>query len=256
MLRIFFGLSKTISFFYLSLFLGLTACNYTKIKIPRTTDNNKFETIKLSKSTSLSWALINGNILSSCLNCHRNHTKPDLNQWESVRQNLPKILRDIRSNDMPPAKDGYIPLDDCRKAILEAWAEQNAPETSNFKISSLKACNHLPDDATDTPEDPPLNQAPLNYQTLLRRILQPKCIKCHNADSEDLEAAGVLFAPYSEILSREQLWEGPGSTNKLVQTLITEDEDKKMPPTTSDTQALTTDEIQYIIRWIDAGKPN
>lgn len=256
MFHLFFKSKIIHLFFYLALGIDLTACNYTKIKNPRTADNNKFETIKLSKSTSLSWALINGNILSSCLNCHRNHTKPDLNQWESVRQNLSKILRDVRSNDMPPAKDGYVPLDDCRKAILEAWADQNAPETSNFKISSLKACEQLPEESTGPPEELPLSQSPLNYQTLLRRVLQPKCIKCHNADSEDLEAAGVLFAPYSEILSREQLWEGPGSTNKLVQTLITEDEEKKMPPTTSDTQALTPEEVQYIIRWIDAGKPN
>lgn len=188
------------------------------------------------------------------MNCHVNHSKPNLNDLNSIHRNLTKVLDNIRSNDMPPAKNGYSPLDNCKKEIFETWVNQKTPEKMSIKVGSLSACQQLPNEPN--PDDRPLSQMHLNYDTLVKKILQPKCINCHNPDSDDIDAAGVLFFPYQEILNREQLWSPPVANSKLFRILTSEDPDGRMPPPSVDSGPLTADELDFITRWIENGKPN
>jgi hypothetical protein len=187
------------------------------------------------------------------MDCHIGHTSPELGSLLAVRQNLTRILSEIKSNSMPPARNGYSPLSDCAKQILVTWANQNAPETTDILAGSLSACQNLPDAPSTGPGDKPISEMPLTYQTLVSRILQPKCLRCHNDKSEDIEAAGVLFYPYQEILNRPHLWETPGAESKIVHSLTNEDQDEIMPPP-QDSGPLSQDEVEFVIRWIDAGK--
>lgn len=235
-----------------SALVALTSCSYTVIK-----DANLLEPKDgggtLTKSSLLSWELVKNNVLNTCSNCHLSYKEPELGSLAAVRLKLAKVLEEVNGNDMPPAKDGYSPLDDCRKSILAQWVSENAPENSSFKIGDLEACRNLAESINNPPTPIPLDQAPLNYDTLLTRILQPRCLKCHNPDSDDIEAAGVLFYPYSEILNRSHLWEGPGTQSKIVHSLTDEDEDRRMPK--KEDPRLTPEEINFVIRWIDAGIP-
>ena len=143
-------------------------------------------------------------------------------------------------------------ISDCQKEILTTWSSANTPENSDLKIGTLANCKNLPEDSNPQAELP-LEQMPLTYQTLIDRIIQPRCLKCHNANSDDLEAAGILFYPYEQIVSRVNLWEAPGAQSKVVE-FLTRTDDERMPPP-EDSNPLSIEEISFFTRWIDAGKP-
>jgi hypothetical protein len=44
------------------------------------------------------------------------------------------------SERMPPAEDGYEPLDSCQLAALKAWMDLGAPESSSLLLDSLPPC--------------------------------------------------------------------------------------------------------------------
>ncbi|GIL17944.1 MAG: hypothetical protein FMNOHCHN_03602 [Ignavibacteriaceae bacterium] len=233
--------------------LILTACNYNDIKDPNAfgrSSNDKM-TSPVSGQTTLSWNLIKTNVLRTCTTCHAGRTAPELGNLASVRQSINASQSSINSNAMPPSQSGYSALTDCEKGILDMWVRQGMPETSTATVSEVSACADQAPGSGQTPE-PPLEEMPLTYQTVYSRILQPQCVRCHNID-DTTSAAGILFYPYEELMKKEKLWRAPGASSKLVKSLRRMD-DKRMPPL-KDGPGLTEKEIQFVIRWIDAGKP-
>lgn len=232
----------------------LVGCNYNVIKDPSAFGdmNGKLGT-PVSEAALVEWNLMKSSVLSSCMSCHVGHTSPELGSLSSVQQNLTKVLSEVHSNAMPPAKNGYAPLSECKKAILEFWVQQGAPEKTTTQVGEIAACKGIGGSPQEGAENTPIELMPLNYQTLLTKVLQPKCLKCHNPDAEDVEAAGILFYPYSEITKRGRLWASPGATSKMVRVLTREDDERMPPP--EDSAPLTPQEIDFISRWIDAGKP-
>lgn len=231
----------------------LLSCNYNIIKNPQALGgSNNSQTLPPNESANLGWDLIKNSALTTCMSCHVGHTSPELGSLGSVQQNLNKILTEVHSNSMPPAKNGYAPLSDCNKAILEVWIQQGAPPTSSTKVGDLPACKTTTGKPSED-NNTPLAEMPLTYQTLMTKILQPKCLKCHNPDSEDVDAAGILFFPFSEITKRNRLWAPPGRDSKIIKVLSRSDETRMPPP--EDGAPLSAQEIEFITRWIDAGKP-
>jgi mono/diheme cytochrome c family protein len=212
--------------------------------------NGKAGSDKVDSNALIGWGLVEASVLNTCMNCHVGKSAPELGSYSAVVQNLIKIQTATGSNAMPPAKNGYQVLSDCQKAILKAWASQNSPDLGTQKVSELPECKS--NGNIGNAPLPPLSQTVLTYENVLSRVLQRRCINCHNPDSKDVEAAGVLFYPYAEITKRKTLWGAPGATSKLVHMLTRQDEDR-MPPV--EESALADDEINFITRWIDAGKP-
>lgn len=251
--------NKIILFSILLPFLSILSCGYSSLKIAdkQEADSRK-KLSKISKDAIITWEFIKTSVMDTCMKCHVNHSRPELGELRLVQLKMAKVLDDVKTNAMPPAKHGYSPLDNCRKQILEVWAENKAPEVTNIKVGTLSECQSLAGDDQSPKEELPLSQMPLNYETLFKRILQPNCVNCHNPDAEDVEAAGILFYPFEEIKDREDLWEGPGASSKMINTLVSTDEDKRMPRPIKpkEFKPLTAEEIDYIVRWIDAGKPN
>jgi hypothetical protein len=156
---------------------------------------------------------------------------------------------------MPPANAGFVALSNCQKAILRAWWEGGMADTSDVKVSSLSACADTKEPPSEPPPLGPITQEPLTYQTFLKRILQPKCLSCHNPNDKS-EAAGILFYPYSELQAQQRRFKAPGASSKIVRA-VTRDDDDRMPPPPPETNIapLNKDEIAWLIRWIDAGIP-
>ncbi len=230
----------------------LSACNYNVVKNPNVTGGNNSLSQPISESATIDAPLIQGTVLKQCMSCHAGRTAPELGSLTGTREHIAKILSEVLSDAMPPAKNGYAPLSDCGKAILQRWVDIGAPLNSSEKVGSLVVCkgqNSLPPDQSTIP----ISQLPVNYQTLLKKVLQPKCLKCHNPDSDDVDAAGILFYPFAEIAKKPNLWSRPGALSKIVRVL-TRNNDERMPPP-EEGPALEPEEINFIVKWIDAGSP-
>lgn len=98
-------------------------------------------------------------------------------------------------------------------------------------------------------------EKPLNYETLYKDIVEPRCQSCH---SETGSAKGMPFWPYSTLKLTENLrrWTAPEkgtSKDSQVYRAITRTTKRRMPPPPYD--PLTQDQIEFIVRWIDAGNP-
>ena len=237
-----------------SFFFGLVSCNYNVIKDPQAYAAQRGQgSIILSDTTPIGWNLIKSSIMKSCENCHVGHTAPELSSLITVQQSLNKVRTAIHENKMPPTKNGYQVLSDCQKAILDSWIQQGAPEISSTRVGDLAPCKTGATKPIDNVANTPIEKLPLTYQTLVVKILQPKCLKCHNPDGEDIEAAGILFYPYGEIIKRKQLWGDSSKKSKLVRTITRSDEDVMPPP--EENNPLTPQEVDFVIRWIDSGKP-
>jgi hypothetical protein len=63
----------------------------------------------------------------------------------------------------------------------------------------------------------------------------------------------MLFYPFAKLMEIERLWKAPATESKIYKE-ITDSEDP-MPPLDSKISVLTPDEVEFVKRWIDAGKP-
>lgn len=228
--------------------LGLSSCSYREDKLGADALNGKAGEPALT--ALIDSKLIQTQVLNSCVSCHSGRTAPLVNSIDSIRAVKDRISTSVRNNSMPPQSAGYAPLSDCRKAILQAWLDAGAPDTSSIQVSSLPACQHTGPGPIEPPL-PPLADAPLNYDTLITRVVRPRCMNCHNPDDKT-EAAATLFFPYGEIAGNRR-WKAPGQTSGIVR-IMRKTDDTRMPPP-EDGPALSEEEISYIARWIDAGLP-
>ena len=227
--------------------LLLFSCNYNVSKSGG--DLN----ISLSADSPISYETISSYSLRTCMNCHSGQKNPDLSTLSGIRANIDKIKNAIEISKMPPASDGYGPLTQCQKDILQKWIDLGMPEVSNSTAAEVASCKSI---GGPPPELTPILLMPLTYDTLRSRILGPKCLLCHVADSSDWEAALVPFSPYADLVSESgKYWKAPAIKSKVYKE-ITNKEDG-MPPPDADPKipSLTDDEVTFVQRWIDAGMP-
>ncbi|MBX3032953.1 MAG: hypothetical protein KF865_03445 [Bdellovibrionaceae bacterium] len=194
----------------------------------------------------IGWALMKTDVLQSCLQCHSGGQQPTLSSLPQVQAELGRVWSEVSSKSMPPPRSGLKSLSDCRTAVLKKWIDLGAPENSTVMVASVPEC---PQGSTPIV---PIGQAPLTYNTLYDRILAPKCLHCHNPQ-DNTDAGAVLFYPYSELVNGRK-WNAPAQNSKVVRLLRSSDLDVRMPPPEAG-DALAEEEIQFIERWIDAGKP-
>jgi hypothetical protein len=234
-------------------FILLSSCNYKKIKDIDAYNVQRGGGVQkpISSDLRLGYSSVKEFVLNNCLNCHVGKTKPELSTLAMIQQNVQAILAEVRSNKMPPAKEGYDPLNACQKAMIEEWVKLGLPEDSNLKVVDINDCREVTPDK-DKKTELPIEQMPINYSSLLERILKPRCIGCHNVDNET-EAASTLFFPYEEIAKDRYNWKAPGTNSKIARLLRKTDDDRMPPP--EEGAPLSESEIQFVIKWVDAGKP-
>jgi hypothetical protein len=240
--------------------LAFTGCNFQKIKA--TNESLSAEGMgPIPADAVISWSLVKNSIMVNCTTCHGGVTSPDLTGASGVRQNLIKVMDAVSSRGpkpMPPTDKGYKPLSACRIAVLQKWVDLGAPDDSTIKISDLAECKNQPG------LEPilPISAMPVTYETLLTKILQPKCLMCHTEKPPvgEEDAADFLFTPYAAIVgdpSMDRQWAAPGAGSRVVK-FLTRTDDKRMPPPDAPgavANPLSQDEVDFIIKWIDAGRP-
>lgn len=234
-------------FYFIIIFsLTLAACNYTISKQGAGTDAVTGLGDSLDSNANIDWTLMRDVVLVSCKDCHSGRQSPNLNGYSEMTSHISLVYDEVSTQGMPPVRDGYTSLSACRIAAVKKWIDLGTPEVSNVKVATLPECP-----ANINKGAVPIQDLPLSYDNLLKVVLQPKCITCHNSqDSSD--AAFVLFYPYSELANNPQ-WRAPGAKSKVVR-MISRTDDARMPPPEVG-GPLSPEEIDYFIRWIDAGKP-
>ena len=94
---------------------------------------------------------------------------------------------------------------------------------------------------------------PLNYQTLKVNLIDVKCLGCHNIASTP-ELCRANFETYENLIDDcRGVWDPPGISS-IVHRALTRGGKNRMPPPRVG-PALSDDEIDFIVRWIDAGRP-
>lgn len=225
--------------------LIISSCNYRLDKTAGATDPNG----SLSDKLPISWSTVETKVLSTCFRCHAGNVPPLLNKCELIVSNFSKVMGEVVSGDMPPASQGYPALTSCQQAILKKWQELNFPQESSHTSAELKECS-----SEVVQPVVPLDKLPPTYANFNERVLQKYCLSCHNKEGADPMASGILLYPYVEMKAKTNLLKGPGSASKLVKILSATD-DERMPPPDDGAAGLTADEINFVIRWIDAGAP-
>ncbi len=230
----------------ISLVLLLASCNYKIIKDSPTQNS----TTSFGENATVDAVLVQQSVLAICLRCHAGNTNPNLSTIDAITSQIDKIKSQVMSNQMPPSSSGYAALTDCQKDILNEWIRLGMPSTSSSKVTDLNSCKQ------GTPIQPaakPILEMPLNYQTFVEKILQPKCLHCHNEKSGDLDASQYLLYPYAELIAHKKLFSTDGAHSKLYK-IVSRNDDERMPPP-KDSAALATDEQDFILRWLDNGYP-
>lgn len=228
-------------------FLG---CNYSILK-GSDQDPSQTRLGDLNSETKIGWSLMQSHVLITCLQCHASSQQPVFGDLASARANFSVIQSEVASNSMPPKSNGYSPLSECQKALLDNWVHAGGPEQGSDSVGQVVACK-----STIAAGDIPIDQLPLTYNNLLTKVLQPRCLKCHNSDNPlDPDASGILFFPLDVLNSLGQVdrWLAPGDQSDVVRLLLATD-DSRMPPP-EDSPALSAAEIDFVKRWIDAGRP-
>lgn len=235
---------KYIVFVIISFFFA--GCNYTTQKNLSSLSGGQGQ---LASSTIIDFQLIKNYSLSSCMNCHSGSQTPDISSSAGARASIVRILTRVDQNTMPPANAGYQALNACQKALLHKWSDLGAPDTSTTTVASVPECANVGSGVTvPAPPVVPISQMPLNYNTLLTKILQPKCTMCHSATGS---MPDLQFFPYSTLMLKASKWMAPGKNSTVYQEVI----QKTMPPKSSGISFLTTEESDFLAKWIDAGKP-
>jgi len=228
-------------------FFILGSCNRFSSKSPEAELNTGF-----TEETTISSAVVQESVLGTCLNCHNGTRTPDLSSVTNIRANISKIQSEVDDNQMPPPSSGYSPLTSCQKDILREWITDGMPDQSGKKVFDLVSCHQttpLPPKPTPAP---PILQMPLNYDTLTSQILQPRCLHCHNPQSDDPDAKDIPLSPYKVLAAGKLL--GVDSAHSKLYKMVSRTDDSRMPPP-EDSGPLPADQIEFIKRWIDAGHP-
>ena len=216
---------KQISLALAIVFLSnLLSCQYNKTNSSQQgTDNNKFDINAFIDTT-----LVKTSVLTSCSQCHSGKTQPTLISDSDLRSHISLIQSEINSNAMPPNN----PLSDCQKDILNKWADLGTPDTSNIQVSSLPSCmSGLP----IQPVEPPLTEQFITTQTVLKTSLRT-CVSCHKKQKPILISDDDYKNHIEDILSEIQ--------------------DKAMPPEDSNLPALTECEVAILNKWVDLNMPD
>jgi mono/diheme cytochrome c family protein len=178
-------------------------------------------------------------LVSKCSSCHSSTVKSggvdvmDINEMLALgviipgEPSLSLVFTQIQGGAMPPSS---------------ALAQADIEAVYNWIADGFKG------GTTVTPITPPTPTVPValeaKYASIYTKILEPKCLGCHNANSRN----GVNFATYTGTMNTVQ------RTLPLSSSLYTSVATRKTMPKSSG--FLTTAENKAIFDWITAGALN
>ncbi|MBH46880.1 MAG: hypothetical protein CME71_01775 [Halobacteriovorax sp.] len=185
-------------------------------------------------SERVTFDIIKKNILTPhCISCHQQYAN-----YESVASGISSISNAVISNRMP--KNAPV-LSNGKKSLLEAWIIAGLPREIGQPPSP--------------PVDPKLEAT---WVSLSTKVFYPKCLACHNPQGQakflDLSTRQAFFSQRNRDFGGETLINFEQPEQSYLISVIT-DPQEPMPPTWSNIELLSEDEINTITEWITQGLP-
>lgn len=182
--------------------------------------------------------------LRTCLQCHTEGNK-SMNTPEKVLALKDTILSEINDGSMPPRSSGYKPLTDCEQKVLETWIDDQLHNRTEIqKVKDLSACA-----GAEAPQEKPatdFKNLEVSFENLKTEILAPKCLSCHS-----VEKAKKTVLEDLEHINEKGLIKKTAEESVLFQVCVPGMNKRFMPPKKSGIPALTTEELDYLKRWIE-----
>lgn len=174
-----------------------------------------------SLDTEISFSTLRAEVLNSkCISCHSNYK-----EYAVVSENAEKILASVEAGRMPK---NSAPLSSAEISIIKNWINAGKPEGKK--------------------DQKPLGES----EKIYAEILGPKCVQCHNPNGEakflDLSTRQAIWDQRAEILNFDE-------PEKSYLMEVVTDPVEPMPPTYSNLQRLTEEEVGKLTDWIRRGMP-
>ena len=223
------------------LFLGSLSwvgCSYSTQKVPADAT-----TVSAELLSKVSYQMVKTEVFDkSCVSCHGVSGGVNLESYESAVAVLARIKTStIDEKRMPKAPDP--PLSQRQREVLSAW----------IQVGGRK----LPADGSDAPVEPSPELKP-TFSSIHALILQPKCVRCHRADS-DSQAKEMPFTTYEEIRNHPRYVVNPDNPEEgesLLTAVLRAGANKPMPPPDSGISPVKPEELLIIEEWIRRGANN
>ncbi len=217
--------------FVLATALVFSSCNY---RIDKKEAAAGAEDKSLATAADdISFQMVTQKILQTkCLSCHSNvggnKGGVNLETYQSVFQERDTIRSEILSGDMP--KSPVSPLTAAQIQFITRWIDNGALEFAN---------QHAPPTAPPVTEPPVVvtppptgPTEPLTFANVMKKVIEPKCLKCHGADT----TTDVQLLNYADVA---------GNLIDIKDDVMT----GRMPRRSS----LTLEQKKLILDWINVG---
>lgn len=202
-----------------------------------------FSSNRVFSKAELNYATVKQKIfLSRCEGCH-NEARPRhgirVDTFEQVKLNLQRIVQStLVSKSMPVGQ----PLSDSEMALLQAWVEAGAPETTTPETSKESG------EQTDMPV-PGIADFDYIRGPLFQKHL---CYTCH---VKGQHGGDVVIDKLEALLDPRYRAVVPGQPDRSVLIRVLEAEDRKRMPPISSGAGLQPSEVKLVRDWIARGAP-
>ncbi len=233
--------SLQIAIFVIAGTLGFSACNYNDIKnVPGGVGKAGGRTGEQNPAAVVDYETVKAQVFASaCLKCHGEQVARAslrLHTYASTFPNIAKIRSEVESGSMPPPPPRGAVLGVEQKAMLLAWIDSGAPETT---VISPPPTEPVTPSEPSTPSEPATPIEPTqvpDFTEVSRTVFVPHCVKCH---SNDGAKGGVNLEDYANAAKH---------ASEIGFTLDTDDMPRRAPALDPKLKAI-------VYAWIAGGTP-
>lgn len=229
---VFIMMTPVRSIILLILLGAVSACNYSRLKIPEENNDKIYGQISPEEKTTLmNFTYVYSKIIEpKCTNCHGDSGKVNLENYENIVSNLETIKKTVFIEKNMPKK-GSLTFEE--KRMLWNWIKMGAPK----------------DSARQLPLEPKIPLEP-KFASIAQLIFEKKCVSCHSPGNSGkrilMDKDSLMNSPLELVL--------PGNADESGLVLSVERSDKKrMPPVEDGYSALKDAEKIAIRQWITNG---
>lgn len=218
--------------------------------------------VKPETADRVSWKLVSEKVFEKrCTSCHGTDGGVSLESFAEARKHLTSInVAVFAKQSMPPRGKRLTPEE---FELLAAWIDMGAPqnplkpqppvEPPPTQVDPPPAPVDPPTVPVDPPPPPPPPPTGLQptFESIMKVIVKPKCIECHNPDGQadlfPMETLEEWLDPFTKIII-------PGDVeSSLFIRSVRPTARKIMPPKKTGLAPLTPEEIEIVSQWIRAG---
>ncbi len=240
-----------INFILIITLIFLQSCsenNYNTVdlklnKLSNSLNNADPQILNDGNPSELSYKNIRNQVLQAkCLNCHSekggNRGHLNLETYQSIFTNKDQIREEVLTKKMP--KKSVEPMTDDQIKLIVNWIDAG---TNEFVTSEplpqvvppalpILETPEVPED--DPPSTEPVDLANMNFASVMKLVIEPKCLKCHNSGAKN----GIELVTFADLLFQK---------NDIKKDVRSGDMPRK--------DALTDYEKKLILDWIAADMP-